>query len=88
MNLTADEKKVWTSAYAAAYVADFTEMRRIAELVGPRGQSPATYFPFDEAAKKTSAEYAVTVANLAVEKLRSWTYEQNLGDVPIETTQP
>lgn len=82
--LTSDEKKVWVAAYAAAYVSDFTELRKLAEELGPRNRNPSTYYPFDEAKLHTNAEYAMAVANVAVAKLRAWEFIEGAKDIPID----
>jgi hypothetical protein len=84
--VTPDEKSIWVAAYAAAYVSDFTEMRKLAEAVGPRDRDPSAYFPFDEAEQRTSAEYALFVANIAVDKLRKWVASEGSKGVPVALT--
>lgn len=64
--MTAEEMDIWRAAYAAAFVADHNASRKLHEEIG------GVRYPFDEATKKTSAERAVSIANIAVLKLREW----------------
>lgn len=64
--MTGEEMDIWRAAYAAAYVADFNASRKLHEDIG------GVRYPFDEATKKTSAERAATIADIAVLKLREW----------------
>lgn len=64
VDLDEEERAVWRAAYAAAFVDDFNNMAR--------GDHRAHGVGFDRAVESTSAERAITVADLAVCKLRDW----------------
>jgi hypothetical protein len=65
-NMSTEEREIWRAAYAAAFVADFErkhEYYRNDLIAGS---------PFDEAARVVYAERAITVADLAIVRLRQW----------------
>jgi len=64
-----DERAVWRAAYAAAFVAAFDT-----DQAECRGYQKGSGYvsAFDQAAMHTTAERAVTLANLAVHRLRQW----------------
>lgn len=64
---TDDERSIWRAAYAAAFVAAFD--RNEAEAI-PYTRGEVYVGRFDRAAQCTTAERAITVADLAVHRLR------------------
>lgn len=63
--MTARERAIWNAVFAAEYTREF---HLFADARG-----------FDVAAEETSAETAITVADVAVEKLRAWNREEKAG---------
>lgn len=68
--MTDEERAIWQVAYAAAFVAEFERSYALYEEA--RSKSP-----FDSAATSISAERAITVAELAVFRLREWREQEN-----------
>jgi hypothetical protein len=70
--LTHEEGEIWRAAYAAAFVADFERSYQISGGA------------FDRVANRTSAERAITIADLAVTRLAQWRKdEQPLAGVEL-----
>jgi hypothetical protein len=67
--LSEDERALWRSAYAAAFVAAFD---RLEAEVSPYTIGATYVSRFDRAAQLVTAERASTVADLAVHRLRQW----------------
>jgi hypothetical protein len=67
--LSEDERALWRSAYAAAFVAEFD---RIEAEATPYTRGEVYVGRFDRAAQLITAERASTVADLAVHRLRQW----------------
>jgi hypothetical protein len=59
--MTEEEHEIWAATYAAYFVAEFRSVR-----------AASVSKPFDDAARVTTAEAAITVADLAVTRLREW----------------
>lgn len=68
--MTDEERKIWRAAYAAAFVADFERLHSYGVQCG---LSDA----FDRSASSTTAERAITIADLAVARLREWRIDEN-----------
>lgn len=66
-DFTEDERAIWRAAYAAAFVSDFERMYT---------DVPIRKGPFDTAARCTTAERAITVADLAIHRLRQWRHDE------------
>lgn len=69
--MTDDERAVWQAAYAAAFVAEFD--RNVVD-VQPYTRGEQYVSRFDRAAQQSpsTAERAITIADLAVYRLRQW----------------
>lgn len=67
--LTEDERALWRSTYAAAFVGEF---EHLATEVTPYTAGSRYVSRFELAARGITAERAVTIADLAVHRLRQW----------------
>ena len=63
--MTDREKAIWDAAYAAAFMLDFFELKRVAG--------------WDRAEEVVSAEAATAAADLAIRRLREWRRDENPG---------
>ena len=71
--MTEEERAIWRAAYAAAFVADFRHVTRVAETIAVRvapGEPPES--PDETAARITHAERPAWIAEHAVRRLREW----------------
>jgi len=77
--------RIWESAYAAAFVAEFEGMLRHS-TEHPYRHSGGTEreLPFDTAMRTTTAERACTIADAAVREYERWRLQECAGE-PVMT---